>query len=148
MSWRAIKNITSHWELLQAVPLCQMSLKIYAGPQVFLIRSFHSHSVFALEQGRYLNKVCLLCLCSELELITICCRTTESRDFSASSFMFQLIVSALQLYVYPSHQLVISVKAARPPAKLFKPLHWKAHTASISQITQIVREGECVLCIL
>lgn len=53
LSWKAVKNITTHWELLQGGPACQNSLKIYDGPQVFLIRSFHSHSAFALEQGTY-----------------------------------------------------------------------------------------------
>lgn len=61
--------------------------------------------------------------------------------------MYQLIVSALQLRVYPSHQPVISAKTARSPAQLFKPLHQKSRPASISQVTGIVRQGECVLCI-
>lgn len=52
--------------------------------------------------------------------------------------MYQLIVSALQLRVYPSHQWVISVNAAHSPAQLFKP-------ANISQVTGIVRRSECVL---
>lgn len=84
----------------------------------------------------------------EFPLITIYYSTTESRSFSTSSFTYQLIVSALQLMCVSipwvgDFSECCSLSSPAP----FKLLHRKAHPAAISQVTGIVRQGECVLCV-